>query len=125
MGLLAFFHGGGDEEGNSGEKYDRAKEDETSLGNILLEKGYVTQVELEEAIKIQKSQSLLGRILVNMGVITEEQLEEVLLEQKIRRKEARAQDLIKSNSKKHERLVKEVQGQLSSLASKYAEAGEE
>jgi len=121
MGMLDLFNGGGGEN----TKYTEAREDETSLGNILLEKGYVTEEVLEEAIKIQKSQSLLGRILINMGVITEDQLEEVLLEQKIRRKQARDQDLIKSNSKRHGRLVKEVQVQLNSLANKYAEAGEE
>ena len=118
MGLLAFFNGS--DEPN--EKYTKAKEDDTSLGNILLEKGYVSTETLEEAIKIQKSQSLLGRILVGMGAITEEQLEDVLLEQKIRRKKARARDVIKSNSKRHRRLIGEVQEHLCSLGQKYSTA---
>jgi hypothetical protein len=123
MGLITFLNGGGNEENQPGDKYERAKEDETSLGNVLLDLGYVTQEALEEAIKIQKSQSLLGRILVEMGPrrggITEEQLKDALLEQKVRRRKARAAEVIKSNSKRHQRLVGEVQEHLSSLNKKY------
>jgi hypothetical protein len=130
MGLIAFFSNpepGPEKEQE--EKFAQAQKDDTSLGNILLEKGYVSEDALERAIRIQKSQSLLGRILVNMGPdsggITEEQLEEALLEQKIRRKKAKASEVIKANSKRHDRLVEEVQDQLTSLDRKYATAGEE
>lgn len=131
MGLFAFFNGG------SGEKKDKrdedrcvkAQEDETSLGNILLGLGYISEEALEVAIKIQKSQTMLGRILVKMGPkkggITEEQLEEALLEQKVRRKKARVQDVIRSNSKRHRRLVGEVRSQLNSLDRKCSTASEE
>ena len=132
MGLLAFFTGGETGSGGEGEpqdKYVQAQEDPNSLGNILIEFGYVTPDVLEKAIKIQKSQSLLGRILVNMkpeeGGITEEQLEEALLEQKVRRRKARPLDVIRSNSKRHSRLVEEVDEQLTSLERKYSAAGEE
>jgi hypothetical protein len=126
MGLRAFFNGDGDKKED---KYVKAQEDETSLGNILLGLGYVSEKALEVAIKIQKSQMMLGRILVNMGPeqggITEEQLEEALLEQKVLRKKARAREVIKSNAKRHRRLVGEVRNQLSSLDKKYSIASEE
>lgn len=135
MGLLAFFTGGNLSNGNGRgtekveDKYTQAQEDPNSLGNILIELGYVTPDTLERAIKIQKSQSLLGRILVNMkpeeGGITEEQLQEALLEQKIRRRKAKPLEVIKANSEKHTRLVKEVNDQLTSLEKKYVAAGKE
>lgn len=126
MGLFALFNVGTeqDEELN---KYSKAEDDQTSLGNILLEKGFVTEKVLGEAIKIQKSQSLLGRILVGMGPdrggITEGQLREALLEQKILRKKARAREVIEANSKKHGQLVDEVQNQLLCIGRKYSAAG--
>lgn len=131
MGLLAFFNGGDDGKKKKDKEdwYVKAREDETSLGNVLLDLGYIAEEALEIAIKIQRSQTMLGRILVNMGPkeggITEEQLEEALLEQKIRRKKAHVQDVIKSNSKRHQRLVGEVRSQLNSLDRKYSTASEE
>lgn len=134
MGLFAFFTGVHTEDGDGERdkqetKFIQAQKDETSLGNILLEFGYVTPEILEQAIKIQKSQSLLGSILVNMkpeaGGITEEQLEEALLEQKIRRRKAKPLEVIRSNSRRHRRLVDEVQDRLTSLDRKYLTASEE
>lgn len=124
MGLFALFNGGnsGDEQRD---KYEKAQEDETSLGNVLLDLGYVSMETLEVAIKIQKSQSMLGRILVGMKEITEEQLDDALLEQKIRRKKARASDVIKSNSKRHSRLIADVKKRFLSLGQKYSTASEE
>jgi len=121
MGLLAFLNGGTKKNG----KYDKAEKDDSSLGNILIELGHITMVELEKAIAIQKSQSLLGSILVNMDAITEEQLEEALFEQRVRRKTARDRDVIAANSKRHHRLVGEVQDKLVSLSNKYSAVGEE
>jgi len=126
MGLFGFFFsaGGDDSNGEQKDKYAKAQKDETSLGNVLLDLGYVSEETLEVAIKIQKSQSMLGRILVNMDEITEEQLKDALLEQKILRKTARAQEVIKSNTRRHSRLVEEVQSRLMSLDQKYTSACE-
>lgn len=45
------------------------------LGDLLVELGYITQKQVDEAIKIQKSTSKrLGRIFVEQGLITEESL---------------------------------------------------
>ena len=53
------------------------------LGQILCEKGYVTQAQLEQACgkQIEKYQ-LLGEILVSLGHITEKEAEEALQLQK-------------------------------------------
>ena len=109
MGLFAFFSKGGSSDGLKSEsKYKQAQEDETSLGNILLEMELVTEQDLEEAIKIQRSQLMLGGILVRMGVITAAQLEEALLVQRVRRNRARSRDVIAANSIKQKKLVEEV-----------------
>ncbi|MEG1001782.1 MAG: ATPase, T2SS/T4P/T4SS family [Clostridium sp.] len=45
------------------------------LGDLLVELGYITQKQVDEAIKIQKTTSKrLGRIFVEQGLITEESL---------------------------------------------------
>ena len=52
------------------------------LGEILIEKGYITEKDLNTALSIQKNYGAkIGRILINMGVITEEHLLEALAEQ--------------------------------------------
>ena len=49
------------------------------LGEILLEKGYITEEDLNAALSIQENYGAkIGTILLNMGVITEEQLIEAL-----------------------------------------------
>ena len=49
------------------------------LGKILCEKGYITQAQLEQALKHQiEEYQLLGELLVSLGVITEKQLGEAL-----------------------------------------------
>ncbi len=45
------------------------------LGEILLEKGEITQEQLEKALEVQKNEGgLIGIILVNQGSITEQVL---------------------------------------------------
>lgn len=52
------------------------------LGDILIQKGYVTEGQLEAALAAQGSEKdMLGRILVRRGLITFEQLGEALSEQ--------------------------------------------
>ena len=61
------------------------------LGEILLEKGLVTDSQLERALQKQRelhmlenSHKLLGEIMVESGVITEEQMRGALAEQRLR-----------------------------------------
>ena len=52
------------------------------LGEILVEKGFITREELEKALEIQKQlKKPLGEVLVELGYITEDQLLEALSEQ--------------------------------------------
>ncbi len=116
MGLRAWFNGDKD-------THEYAKEDGTSLGNILLEWGYITEEELETAV--QKSQSLLGSILqeVTEGRLTNIQLEEALMEQKIRRKKASRSEERAFFAKKKSRLVDDINQSFSSMATKLEESG--
>jgi len=103
------------------DKYSKAVRDKDSLGNILLELGYITKETLDRAVDIQKSQSMLGRILVKMGPkegITEDQLQVALHEQKLRK--LRPREIIRENSRRHKKLVEEVQEQLVCLQGKYS-----
>ncbi|MFH1701494.1 MAG: ATPase, T2SS/T4P/T4SS family [Candidatus Zixiibacteriota bacterium] len=51
------------------------------IGTLLLEKGYVTQEQINTALKIQKGSSdKLGDVLVSSGVINDDQLVEVISE---------------------------------------------
>ncbi|MDP3791107.1 MAG: GspE/PulE family protein [Candidatus Omnitrophota bacterium] len=52
------------------------------IGDILVQKGLITQAELDKALKAsQKSGDILGKTLVRLGLITEEKLLEILAEQ--------------------------------------------
>lgn len=52
------------------------------LGEILLEKGFITREELDKALEIQKEKKKpLGEVLIETGYITEDQLLEALSEQ--------------------------------------------
>lgn len=85
---------------------NQAKGDKTSLGNILVDMGYITSEQLEEAIKIQKSQKLLGEVLVDeMKAITSDQLDEALFEQQLRRKKIRRDEILKLHAKRRRRLL--------------------
>ena len=100
-------------------KLERGALNDDSLGNILLELGYITREQLEAAIRIQKSQIRLGVILVEeLGAITTEQLEEALLEQEIRKKKNNLRALKKLYSRKQNRLVSEVKNSMTVLAAK-------
>jgi len=50
------------------------------LGQLLVTKGFITQEELDTALKEQNLR--IGEILLQAGVVTREQLEEALLQQK-------------------------------------------
>ncbi len=49
------------------------------LGDLLLEKGIINQVQLEKALKIQKEKGgLIGQIFVMLGYVKEEEIAQVL-----------------------------------------------
>ena len=49
------------------------------LGELLLEKGIISQVQLDKAIKIQKEKGgLIGQIFVTLGYVKEEEIAQVL-----------------------------------------------
>ena len=57
--------------------------DQTSLGNILLRRGFVTPEQIQVAIQKQLTAvPPLGEILIEMGAISRDQLEEALYEQR-------------------------------------------
>lgn len=70
-------------------KVDPPESDPSSLGNLAVELGYITQDELKAAVSVQQARLPLGQILVDMGKLTTSQLEELLFEQKVRRGEIR------------------------------------
>lgn len=50
-----------------------------TIGHLLLEKGYIKQPQLDEALKIQKEKGgLLGQILAGLGYVTEEQIAQAI-----------------------------------------------
>ena len=51
-----------------------------SFGKIALKRGYVTDVELSEALAQQEEQAPLGQILVDMEIITMDERDDILLE---------------------------------------------
>jgi hypothetical protein len=62
---------------------EEARLDPHSFGNLALERGYITEADLEEALRVQKDQPKLEDILVEMGMLTPGQREELLVEQRI------------------------------------------
>ena len=74
---------------NGKAKYEIAAADETSLGNILVKLGFITQEDLAKAVGIQKSKTpFIGEILVDLKMIRVDQLEFALMQQKISRGKA-------------------------------------
>jgi len=64
----------------------RPETDFSSLGNLLLEEGMVTEEQLMTALQTQGDQDmLLGEALVHMGVISYTQLDAMLARQKMHR----------------------------------------
>lgn len=59
--------------------------DPLSIGNLAISKGYATPEEVRSALKKQEQRQPLGEILVEDGVLTRVQLEELLHEQQLMR----------------------------------------
>jgi hypothetical protein len=61
------------------QEVERARNDATSLGNVLLRMGVITEDDLREAVHIQKDRDrLLGKLFVLARVISPEDLETAL-----------------------------------------------
>jgi len=74
--------------GRNGKKVGHTPEDDpSSIGNLAIELGYITQAELKDAVGVQQQRLPLGQILVDMGKLTAAQLEDLLFEQRVRRGE--------------------------------------
>lgn len=80
-------------------------DDRTSLGDILIDAGWITREQLHEALEVQKSQQQLGRILVTLGYLTEDQLSEALLEQRIRREQTTVREVLQFQKCQKGRLL--------------------
>lgn len=93
-----------------------AERDPYSLGNLALERGYITKDDLEAALKIQKERLQIGQLLVEMKKLTEDQLEELLLEQKILRGEVKDKNVLIQFERRKKK------GRLIAMRQKFAEA---
>ena len=59
-----------------------AQDKEVKLGNILIQKGWITSEQLEKALVIQKQKgNFLGAVLLEEGMVSEERLARALSEQ--------------------------------------------
>ncbi|HNX60235.1 MAG TPA: type II secretion system protein GspE, partial [Spirochaetota bacterium] len=52
-----------------------SKPEKKKLGDILIERGIISKIQLDEALKLQKTTGLrLGELLLKKGIVTEEDL---------------------------------------------------
>lgn len=91
-------------------------DDKTSIGNVLLELGLVTRVQLDEALQRQAARAPLGAILVEMGAVTDEQLEHALAHQALRRGDRKAAERVLAAEGKTLRKATDDFTQLAALA---------
>lgn len=90
--------------------------DPNSIGNMAVEKGYITSSDLDAAVRIQQERLPLGRILVDMGKITDDELSDLLFEQKVRRGEIRDVEVITQHERlKMHRKIREVRSGLKEI----------
>lgn len=68
--------------------------DPNSIGNLAVERGFITKTDLSGAVAVQQRRLPLGEILVEMGKLTKIQLEELLFEQRVRRGEIKDKQAI-------------------------------
>jgi len=95
--------------------FEEARRDPCSLGNLAIERGYITSEDLEQALKVQKERLRIGELLVEMGKLNQDQLDELLMEQKIKRGEAGVREELKfQRLRKRNRLI--------AMKEKFAEA---
>ena len=91
------------------EMLKQARQDPTSLGNILVKKGYLTKDQLETAVTQQMRETPhLGEVLIRLGFITQQQCEDALFEQKVLRGEISDRDLLKHRMHQQTEALKGV-----------------
>jgi hypothetical protein len=99
--------------------------DPTSLGNILIKKGFATPEQIAQAIDRQLSIAPpLGKILMEMVVITEEQLDDALYEQKRARGETTMRADVErqlARQSQHMQSVTESLGEIAVLSNDLAQ----
>lgn len=85
--------------------------DPLSIGNLAIQRGYATKEQVLAAVKEQETRLPLGEILIEHGVLTILQLEELLMEQDIRRQGMNEYEIFKYIKKKrHERMKDVISG---------------
>ena len=75
---------------------EHAREDGTSLGNILLRAGMITAEQLHQALEFQDDNPdvMLGEALINLGVVERGVVEALLVAQDARRGGAHSADIV-------------------------------
>jgi len=103
-------------------KFEKARIDETSIGNILVDLGFITQEDLDRAIEIQRRQAPIGEILTQMRrddgspVLQREQLDIALMKQKIARGEAGHREELSFYRSHTRQMISEFSEQIRSAA---------
>ena len=123
--LFSFFVKEGSNGKNGKSKYSLADHyldaagNPNSLGRVLLDLGYITQLDLDAAITVQQQQEIkLGIILMEMNMITKEQLHEGLVEQKIRAGTAKDHEVLnftKNRLSRHKEILSQMSEDLKEL----------
>ena len=94
-----------------------AESDPTSLGRILIARGYVTPEIVQSAVRKQLvATPPLGEILIEMGAITEDQLEDALYEQRKARGETSCQEDVKYQLTQQTKVMQHITHGLSEVA---------
>ena len=99
------------------QEIEEAAGDRTSLGNILVKRGYATPAQITYAIGRQlMAAPPLGKILIEMGAITLEQLDEALYEQRRLRGETTNRDDVTHQLTQQARGMAQVSRELTEIA---------
>ena len=83
-------------------------QDPSSIGNLAIRKGYATRQQVIAAAQKQEERQPLGQILIEAGVLTSVQLEELLIEQEIERRHMNERQESKLIRKKKREKLSEV-----------------
>lgn len=86
---------------------EEADEEQTYLGQILLDEGKVTKEDVELALQAQREKRPLGEILMEMGVVDQPSLEQALVDQVDRKKKMKSASL-KIDTEKLDSLLEMV-----------------
>ena len=79
--------GCGNDRGYHNDKFDKAKTDPTSMGNLLKKLGFISEDQLRQGVEYQRDnrERLFGETLVKLEIIDKETLEIILKQQGILR----------------------------------------